>query len=51
MTLAGRIVVMNARRIEQIGTPMEIYGRPASEFVARFVGSPPMNFLPVSVAD
>ena len=50
MTLAGRIVVMNARKIEQIGTPMEIYGRPASEFVARFVGSPPMNFLPVTVA-
>jgi multiple sugar transport system ATP-binding protein len=51
MTLAGRIVVMNARKIEQIGAPMEIYGRPASEFVARFVGSPAMNFLPVSVAD
>jgi multiple sugar transport system ATP-binding protein len=50
MTLAGRIVVMNARKIEQIGTPMEIYGRPATEFVARFVGSPPMNFLPVSIA-
>jgi multiple sugar transport system ATP-binding protein len=50
MTLAGRIVVMNARKIEQIGTPMEIYGRPASEFVARFVGAPAMNFLPVAVA-
>jgi multiple sugar transport system ATP-binding protein len=50
MTLAGRIVVMNDRRIEQIGTPMEIYGRPATEFVARFVGSPAMNFLPVTVA-
>jgi multiple sugar transport system ATP-binding protein len=50
MTLAGRIVVMNDRKIEQIGTPMEIYGRPATEFVARFVGSPPMNFLPVTVA-
>ena len=50
MTLAGRIVVMNARKIEQIGTPMEIYGRPATEFVARFVGSPPMNFLPVAIA-
>jgi multiple sugar transport system ATP-binding protein len=50
MTLAGRIVVMNARKIEQIGTPMDIYGRPASEFVARFVGSPAMNFLPVAVA-
>jgi multiple sugar transport system ATP-binding protein len=51
MTLAGRIVVMNARKIEQIGTPMEIYARPASEFVARFVGSPSMNFLPVTVAE
>jgi multiple sugar transport system ATP-binding protein len=51
MTLAGRIVVMNARKIEQIGTPMEIYGRPATEFVARFVGSPAMNFLPVTLAD
>jgi multiple sugar transport system ATP-binding protein len=50
MTLAERIVVMNARKIEQIGAPMEIYGRPASEFVARFVGSPAMNFLPVAVA-
>jgi multiple sugar transport system ATP-binding protein len=50
MTLAGRIVVMNARKIEQIGTPMEIYGRPATEFVARFVGSPSMNFLPVAIA-
>ena len=51
MTLAGRIVVMNDRKIEQIGTPMEIYGRPATEFVARFVGSPAMNFLPAEVAD
>jgi multiple sugar transport system ATP-binding protein len=50
MTLAGRIVVMNARKVEQVGAPMDIYGRPATEFVARFVGSPPMNFLPVSVA-
>jgi multiple sugar transport system ATP-binding protein len=48
MTLASRIVVMNNRRIEQIGTPMEIYSRPASKFVASFVGSPSMNFLPVS---
>jgi multiple sugar transport system ATP-binding protein len=50
MTLAARIVVMNNRKIEQIGTPMEIYGRPETEFVARFVGSPPMNFLPVEVS-
>ncbi|MDB5538992.1 MAG: transporter ATP-binding protein [Devosia sp.] len=47
MTLADRIVVMNNRKIEQIGTPMDIYTRPASRFVAAFVGSPAMNFLPV----
>ncbi|MFC2249971.1 ABC transporter ATP-binding protein [Labrys portucalensis] len=51
MTLAERIVVMNARKIEQVGTPMEVYSRPATEFVARFVGSPAMNFLPVTVAE
>ncbi|WP_370676780.1 ABC transporter ATP-binding protein [Pleomorphomonas sp. PLEO] len=51
MTLASRIVVMNARKVEQVGAPMEIYGRPATEFVARFVGSPAMNFLPVQVSD
>ena len=48
MTLATRIVVMNNRKIEQIGTPMEVYTRPASRFVAAFVGSPAMNFLPVT---
>ncbi len=45
MTLADRIVVMNNRKIEQIGTPMEIYSRPATRFVATFVGSPAMNFV------
>src|SRR6185295_16402376 len=44
MTLADRIVVLNNCKIEQIGTPMEIYSRPASRFVASFVGSPSMNF-------
>jgi len=48
MTLASRIVVMNNRRVEQIGTPMDVYSRPATRFVAAFVGSPAMNFLPVS---
>jgi multiple sugar transport system ATP-binding protein len=43
--MADRIAVMNAGRIEQIGTPQEIYDRPASLFVADFIGSPPMNFL------
>ncbi|KRB59419.1 ABC transporter ATP-binding protein [Rhizobium sp. Root708] len=51
MTLADRIVVMNNRKIEQIGTPMEIYSRPASRFVATFVGSPTMNFLNVGLTE
>jgi multiple sugar transport system ATP-binding protein len=51
MTLADRIVVMNQRRIEQVGTPHEIYTNPASEFVATFIGSPAMNLLPVTFGD
>ena len=47
MTLATRIVVLNAGRIEQIGSPADIYGRPRTRFVAGFIGSPAMNFLPV----
>nr|WP_272212618.1 sn-glycerol-3-phosphate ABC transporter ATP-binding protein UgpC [Marinicella sp. W31]MDC2878531.1 sn-glycerol-3-phosphate ABC transporter ATP-binding protein UgpC [Marinicella sp. W31] len=50
MTLADRIVVLNNCRIEQIGTPMEVYLRPASRFVAGFVGSPGMNFIEVDLA-
>ena len=50
MTLADRIVVLNNCRIEQIGTPMEVYLRPASRFVAGFVGSPGMNFLEVDLS-
>ncbi|HEX2762249.1 MAG TPA: ABC transporter ATP-binding protein [Allosphingosinicella sp.] len=49
MTLADRIVVMNDRRIQQVGPPMEIYGRPANTFVARFVGSPAMTLAPVEL--
>jgi multiple sugar transport system ATP-binding protein len=45
MTLADRIVVMNGGRIEQIGSPLELYERPANLFVAGFIGSPAMNFL------
>jgi multiple sugar transport system ATP-binding protein len=45
MTLANRIVVMNAGRIEQVGTPMELYNKPANKFVAGFIGSPQMNFI------
>jgi multiple sugar transport system ATP-binding protein len=49
MTLADRIVVMNDRRIQQIGAPMEVYSRPANVFVARFVGSPAMTLLPATL--
>jgi sn-glycerol 3-phosphate transport system ATP-binding protein len=45
MTLAERMIVMNAGRMEQIGTPEEVYARPATTFVASFIGSPPMNLL------
>jgi multiple sugar transport system ATP-binding protein len=51
MTLADRIVVMNDRRIQQIGAPMEIYARPANTFVARFVGSPAMALAPASLVE
>lgn len=45
MTLAQRMIVMNAGRIEQMGTPEEVYHQPASTFVASFIGSPPMNLI------
>jgi sn-glycerol 3-phosphate transport system ATP-binding protein len=45
MTLAQRMIVMNGGRLEQFGTPEEVYNRPASTFVANFIGSPPMNLL------
>ena len=48
MTLADRIVIMHDRKIEQIGTPMEVYQKPATRFVAGFIGSPAMNFIPVT---
>ena len=50
MTLADRIVVLNDCRIEQVGTPMEVYSKPASRFVATFVGSPAMNILPITLS-
>ncbi|TNC66617.1 ABC transporter ATP-binding protein [Rubellimicrobium roseum] len=45
MTLADRIVVMNAGQIQQVGTPMDLYERPANRFVAEFIGSPAMNII------
>ena len=51
MTLADRIVVMNAGRIEQVGTPMELYRKPQNLFVAGFIGAPKMNFVGGAVAE
>ena len=51
MTLADRVVVMNHGRIEQIGTPNELYHKPATKFVASFIGSPAMNFIPCRIEE
>jgi multiple sugar transport system ATP-binding protein len=51
MTLADRVVVMNAGVIEQVGTPQELYHNPATRFVAGFIGSPAMNFMPCQIVE
>ena len=51
MTMADKIVVMQAGRVEQVGAPLELYDRPANRFVAGFIGSPAMNFLAGRIAD
>ena len=51
MTLADRLVVMNAGNAEQIGTPLELYEQPATIFVAGFIGSPAMNFVSAEPAE
>ncbi|CAN1575634.1 MalK ABC-type sugar transport systems, ATPase components [Paracoccaceae bacterium] len=51
MTMAHRIVVLNKGRIEQFGTPMELYHHPATKFVATFIGQPNMNLIPATVVD
>jgi sn-glycerol 3-phosphate transport system ATP-binding protein len=50
-TLGERIAVMNKGRLQQVGTPREVYARPANLFVAGFIGSPPMNLVPGRVSD
>jgi multiple sugar transport system ATP-binding protein len=50
MTMADKIVVLNAGRIEQVGSPLELYNHPANLFVAGFIGSPKMNFLNAAAA-
>jgi ABC-type sugar transport system ATPase subunit len=49
MTMADKIVVLRAGQVEQVGAPLELYNRPANQFVAGFIGSPRMNFLPGKV--
>jgi multiple sugar transport system ATP-binding protein len=49
MTLADRVVVMNGGKIEQIGTPNDLYHHPKTRFVAGFIGSPAMNFVPAKL--
>jgi multiple sugar transport system ATP-binding protein len=49
MTMGDRIAVMNQGQIQQIAPPLELYNHPANQFVAEFIGSPPMNFLPVQI--
>ncbi|MDP5254711.1 MULTISPECIES: ABC transporter ATP-binding protein [unclassified Vibrio] len=51
MTLADKIVVLRAGNIEQVGSPLELYHRPNNDFVAGFIGSPKMNFIPTTVID
>ncbi|MEO8134776.1 MAG: sn-glycerol-3-phosphate ABC transporter ATP-binding protein UgpC [Betaproteobacteria bacterium] len=51
LTLADRVVVMNKGRIEQIGTPHALYHAPKTQFVAGFIGSPSMNFIPAQIAE
>ncbi|WP_017656120.1 ABC transporter ATP-binding protein [Fortiea contorta] len=47
MTMGDRIAIMNQGKIQQVATPLELYNAPANRFVAEFIGSPPMNFIPV----
>jgi multiple sugar transport system ATP-binding protein len=51
MTMGDRIAIMNAGILQQVGTPGEIYDHPANLFVAGFIGSPTMNFVPVTTSD
>jgi multiple sugar transport system ATP-binding protein len=51
MTMGSRVAVMHRGRIEQIGTPQQVYERPASVFVAQFLGSPPMNIFPAGTLE
>ena len=49
MTLGDRVVVMRDGRVQQVGTPLEVYSKPANKFVAGFIGAPSMNFIDVTL--
>src|SRR2546421_165769 len=51
MTLGDRVVIMKDGSVQQVGEPLELYGKPANRFVAGFIGSPPLNFVDVEGAD
>ena len=51
MTMASKIVVLRGGRVEQVGAPMDLYDRPVNEFVAGFIGSPVMNFMPAEMSE
>ncbi|HKD11520.1 MAG TPA: sn-glycerol-3-phosphate ABC transporter ATP-binding protein UgpC [Thermoanaerobaculia bacterium] len=51
MTMGSRIAVMKDGRIQQVGAPLEVYDRPQNIFVANFIGTPPMNFIPATIRD
>ena len=51
MTMGTRVAVMSRGRIEQVGTPQEVYAKPATMFVAQFLGTPPMNLLPAGLVE
>ncbi len=51
MTMGDRIAVMSKGELQQVGTPLEVYDRPANLFVASFIGTPPMSFIPATLAD
>ena len=51
MTMGNRIVVLDAGKVQQVGTPLDVYQRPQNLFVANFIGTPPMNFVRATVAD
>jgi multiple sugar transport system ATP-binding protein len=50
MTMGRRIALLNQGVLQQVGTPLEVYEQPANRFVASFIGTPPMNFLPDAVS-